>query len=317
MTSVNYPTTWSWDGSNLNSAAGPTYRYSFDSMSRPIGLVTGCRTIAKLRSYMNKTFLCALMSFACLSRALPQELLFADETSSHIRHIYGVPPERFEPQAIRRIFENVRKSAGRELIHLQCLRNGRDERQFYLRDVGMGTEIGPRPTKEYLYKQLQHARLYLADVISIQGNAVLLMRDPQHGIRRFVIAGRDPLHVLVDGQNGEIIHIGYLDAFLGKPSIPIIFVTTESRLENAFGISLYRVLRKQLGTDFILAARNDPWFLGYMEFPVFWAYGDTGGLPSDEAYQKAADMTCEQGNDGLRCRVSHGDRTGPVLTPPK
>jgi YD repeat-containing protein len=38
MTSVNYPKTWSWNGSQLVSAAGPTYTYSFDVMDRPTGL---------------------------------------------------------------------------------------------------------------------------------------------------------------------------------------------------------------------------------------------------------------------------------------
>ena len=38
MTSVNYPTTWSWNGTQVVSAAGPTYTYSFDPMSRPTGL---------------------------------------------------------------------------------------------------------------------------------------------------------------------------------------------------------------------------------------------------------------------------------------
>ena len=38
MTSVNYPETWSWNGSALVSTAGPTYTYSFDAMYRPTGL---------------------------------------------------------------------------------------------------------------------------------------------------------------------------------------------------------------------------------------------------------------------------------------
>jgi hypothetical protein len=38
MTSVNYSSTWSYNGSNLVSATGPTYTYSFDAMSRPTGL---------------------------------------------------------------------------------------------------------------------------------------------------------------------------------------------------------------------------------------------------------------------------------------
>ena len=38
MTSVNYPTTYSYIYPNLVATAGPTYTYSFDAMSRPIGL---------------------------------------------------------------------------------------------------------------------------------------------------------------------------------------------------------------------------------------------------------------------------------------
>ena len=38
MTSVNYPTSYSFVYPNLVATAGPTYTYSFDSMSRPIGL---------------------------------------------------------------------------------------------------------------------------------------------------------------------------------------------------------------------------------------------------------------------------------------
>ena len=38
MTSVNYPTTYSYVYPNLVATAGPTYTYSYDSASRPIGL---------------------------------------------------------------------------------------------------------------------------------------------------------------------------------------------------------------------------------------------------------------------------------------
>ncbi len=38
MTSVNYPTTYSWNGSQLVASTGPTYTYSFDAMDRPTGL---------------------------------------------------------------------------------------------------------------------------------------------------------------------------------------------------------------------------------------------------------------------------------------
>jgi hypothetical protein len=39
MTSVNYPTTYSWNGSQLVPATGPTYTTSFDAMSRPSSMV--------------------------------------------------------------------------------------------------------------------------------------------------------------------------------------------------------------------------------------------------------------------------------------
>ena len=38
MTSVNYPTTYSYVYPNLVATAGPTYTYSYGSASRPIGL---------------------------------------------------------------------------------------------------------------------------------------------------------------------------------------------------------------------------------------------------------------------------------------
>jgi hypothetical protein len=37
MTSVTYPTTYSFVYPNLVASEGPTYTYSFDSMARPIG----------------------------------------------------------------------------------------------------------------------------------------------------------------------------------------------------------------------------------------------------------------------------------------
>lgn len=38
MTSVNYPTTNSYNGTSFVPTAGPTYTYSFDAMRRPTGL---------------------------------------------------------------------------------------------------------------------------------------------------------------------------------------------------------------------------------------------------------------------------------------
>jgi YD repeat-containing protein len=44
MTSVNYPTTYSWNGSQLVPATGPTHTTSFDAMSRPSSMVDQTNT---------------------------------------------------------------------------------------------------------------------------------------------------------------------------------------------------------------------------------------------------------------------------------
>ena len=38
MTSVNYPSTYAWNGTQFVTTSGPTYTYSFDAMYRPMGL---------------------------------------------------------------------------------------------------------------------------------------------------------------------------------------------------------------------------------------------------------------------------------------
>ena len=266
---------------------------------------------------MKRIIRAALLTIICLSRVQAEKPSFTDDSSAYLRQVYKLKPPEFDIRHLTRIFNEISATAmGRQLIHLIFYRDGSHERHFYLLGVGMATEAGPDSTKEYLYPVLKQAPMYLADVVSIGENAVLEMRDPQHGVRRVVIAGNDPLHLSVKGEPADIIHIGYVPDFVRKPEfIPVVFVKTTAKLDPAWGLLLYRELTNRLRMDFALAVRNDTWFLGACVFPVFWAYGEPGSMPTMEEYWRTQSMSCEKRGGTPQCRVTSMDPR-PLLSPP-
>jgi len=265
-------------------------------------------------------FVCLTASISFLWALTPE---FIDDSPTYSRRVYALAPTQFEPRLLSGIFESERRDRiRRNLVHFLFYRKRADELHFYLMDVGRASEIGPRPTKEYLYPTLKRAPLYLADVISIGGDTVLEARDPKHGIVRTVIAGKDPLRWVVKGEVAEIIHIGYrpIPKFLANAPavrfVPVVFVRTSATLDPAWGCELYRQLSARLRTQFILAVRNDAWFLDYEEFPVFWAYGEPGEMPTANAYLKTQGMSCTADKGVEQCKLSSVDVRLDLLLPP-
>ena len=149
--------------------------------------------------------------------------------------------------------------------------------------------------------------MYLADVISIGSGAVLRMRDPVHGVQTIVITGTNPLLLSVNKNLQKYLTSGIstcLHLWLSPRvpiSIPIVFVRTKAKLDLGWCRLLYQTLASQIGTGFSLAVRNDAWFLDYEQFPVFWAYGHVGEIPSKEVQ---AFNVLQRGDTSMRCRTT-------------
>jgi hypothetical protein len=75
-------------------------------------------------------------------------------------------------------------------------------------------------------------------------------------------------------------------------------------------------LANRLRPDFILLVRNDAWFLDANEFPVFWAYGDPGSMPTAKAYLKTQEMSCVKNAGVPQCTVSSTDFRLSLPEPP-
>lgn len=131
----------------------------------------------------------------------------------------------------------------------------------------------------------------IAELMSIEGNAVFRFRDEQGVVTAQVITGRDPRAFQVGGFVGRIIHVG-MHGRVESP-LPRIYVVGAGEISAKEGSAYARELTGRLGVgNASIEFRGDPWFIAEIGTPFFPLFDATGAVPSEQEFTKTKAYVC-------------------------
>jgi len=96
----------------------------------------------------------------------------------------------------------------------------------------------------------------IAELMSIEGNAILRYRDGAGAVSVTVIQGKDPRPITIGTYQGTIIHVGV------KGTMACLYVVGQGSISATDGATYARDLAARLGAnESWIEFRADPWFI--------------------------------------------------------
>jgi hypothetical protein len=139
-------------------------------------------------------------------------------------------------------------------------------------------------------------------MVSIQGDAVLRIRDQAGTVERIILKGNDPL-LLKDGPDRwEILHI----ELARNPSVSLFrasfYVRVPKEPDIRTGEEVAKALAHRLpGWTMTLHLRSDPWFVTERGFPDYHAFSYQEQPPTAVDYHASRTVSCIIGSPGISC----------------
>lgn len=142
-----------------------------------------------------------------------------------------------------------------------------------------------------------------AEIIAINGNAVLRVRDAAGKISTKALAGSNPLIVELGPRTYTIGHIAVPESAASFQNI-YVYLQTEGALSEEDGLELYkRFVRVFSGLDVSVFVRNDMWFIRQMTFPFVIPYSADMNPPTLAEYTASKTLECSRVGGSASCSI--------------
>lgn len=131
----------------------------------------------------------------------------------------------------------------------------------------------------------------VAELLSIDGNAILRFRTKNGAVSVTILQGSDPRQIRLGNYKGKIIHVG-MEGRVDSP-VPCLYVVGSGKILSKDGSSFARKLAMRLDVHVSwIEFRADPWFIGQIWTPFFPFFDTTGSPPSEQTFKRSKTPTC-------------------------
>lgn len=138
----------------------------------------------------------------------------------------------------------------------------------------------------------------IAEMISVDGNSILRLRDLDGHISEVVLQGKNPLTVGM----AQILYFGFSGSTPGliQPARVDIFVKSNPLIDMEAARSLLKAWADRFPEFSVsLRVREDMWFTTDWTFPFFFPFGEDGKPPAQKEYAQTHTIMCSDNS----CRV--------------
>jgi hypothetical protein len=131
----------------------------------------------------------------------------------------------------------------------------------------------------------------VAELMSIEGNAILRYRDRNGAVSMIVLQGSDPREIRIGDFTGKIIQVG-MHGRIESP-LPHLYVVGIGTISSKDGALYARELATRLAVhEAWIELRADPWFIDEIWTPFFPLFDTSGSPPTEEAFKATKTPYC-------------------------
>jgi hypothetical protein len=136
----------------------------------------------------------------------------------------------------------------------------------------------------------------VAELMSIEGNAVLRYRDRSGNVSVRVIQGSDPRQIRIGEFQGRIINVE-MHGYIQLP-YPHLYIVGSGTILSKDGASYARDIATRLVVhESWIELRADPWFIDEIWTPFMPLFDAVGPPPTEEAFKKTKTPWCSSWGD--------------------
>jgi len=200
----------------------------------------------------------------------------------------AVPAQTFSQQyATQRARQFLAENINRKMIRLTLVP---DEKPATYPRVGCD-HCDPYRFWRMQWDAISAVTFPVAELMSIDGNAVLRYRDKSGAVSAVVLQGLDPRPLRVGNYEGRIIHVA-MHGRIESP-LPRLYVVGSGTISSKDGASYARDLAARLGVrESWIEFRADPWFINEIWTPFFPLFDTSGPVPTEEAFKETKTPYC-------------------------
>jgi hypothetical protein len=166
----------------------------------------------------------------------------------------------------------------------------------------------------YYFDRSRNNSRAVADVIAINGNAVLRVRSVTGVISRAVLKGADPTVFSLAGAPVEVLMLSgraisdFEGCSIPRGIAPIAYLQTPAPLSLDLCRRAMAEFTKKIGAKRLhVSLRNDPWFICGGNFPIIYPFANLGEPPREQDYYRSRTFTCSVECDGtIACTMTTG-----------
>ena len=156
-----------------------------------------------------------------------------------------------------------------------------------------------------------------AELLMINGNAAMRLRDASGAVQSLVLEGSNPYALNASGIDFCLLHLA------ASKSAPItskkwdehtyvsnlsLFLVAKSTVNQKAAEAVSEKLRTIIGVEqATVEVRTDPWFIRDETFPIVSPYVNAGKPPTREEYEHSQQWSCIANSEGVQCFSSGAD----------
>lgn len=153
-----------------------------------------------------------------------------------------------------------------------------------------------------------------AELLVINGNAAMRVRDASGAIQTLVLEGSNPYALNAGGIDFYLLHLA------ASKSAPItskkwdertyvstlsLFLVTQGNVNQKVAEAVSEKLRAMTGVEqATVEIRSDAWFIRDEAFPIVSPYVKLGTPPTKEEYEHSRQWSCIANSEGVQCSIS-------------
>jgi len=233
-----------------------------------------------------------------------QGLLAENERSPGYFSVVSVPDSEFSEARLVDLCHDILKRQREPLISVWFFTSDEHAADFF---SGKLSDHIRYDTWLPSYNRLKDIRP-IGRLVSINGSSVLLFLGRDRSVDRQVLAGTNPLDIVL--RTGKELHL--LDCVRSarlarsKELRATVFAWTPQPLTESLGQQALTELRREIPyEDMTLHVRNDPWFIDEPPFPAFWPFDPEFPSPSKAQWTASPTLVCGKpsSSDRYNCRM--------------
>ena len=203
-------------------------------------------------------------------------------------HAIAIPAETFSQQyATERARQFLAENATMKMIRLTLVP---DEPPATYTRVGCD-HCDPYGFWRMQWNAISAVTFPVAELMSIEGNAILRYRDKSGAVSTVVLQGSDPRLIRVGDYQGRIIQVG-MHGRIESP-LPHLYVVGAGTISSKAAAYYARDLAARLNVRISwIEFRADPWFINEIWTPFFPWFDTSGSVPTEEAFKKTKTQYC-------------------------